>query len=85
MVFSCLHKCHIATMDGTGGCNRVSDDLTFVWVELHLPVFFPLLQFVKVILQDLAVMYQLYLSVQEGIICEESGDGVNLLWHVIYV
>ena len=30
-------------------------------------------------LLDLAVMYRLYLPVKEGIICRESGDGVDLL------
>ena len=51
-VLSCLDKNQIATMDGIGGCNRFpfpsySDDLTFAWVERHLPVFHPLLQFAK--------------------------------------
>ena len=58
-------------MDGLGGSNRVLFHSVAVAVE--------------VILQNLAVMYCLYLPVQEGIVCEELGDGVDLLWRVIYV
>ena len=61
--------------------------LTLAWIECGLPVFLPLLQFVEVVLQDLAityrlylaVMYRLYLAVQVDVVWEVSGDGVDLL------
>ena len=44
------------------------NDLTLFWVKAHLPIFFPLLQTVKIFLEGLCIFIRLDEFVQEPII-----------------
>ena len=44
---------------------------TFGRVEFHLPAFLPLLQFYKVLLQNVCILDSADLAVQQAVICEE--------------
>ena len=74
------HRWEDILRDGDAGTH--CKDLTLVWTE-HLPDFLPLLLHVEDILHDLTVLCCLH--VQEAIICEETRDRCDVLWHVVDV
>ena len=60
-------------------------DITFLWMEAHLPSFFPFSKFIQVILKSYTIDIRCYGKIYDGIISEQSGFGSYIFWHVVGV